>query len=217
MTAGNERDRARSAHTVRAGNRAAGPAERAGPVMRPGHPRRQAVLLPGHGAAGHDHRDSDPGRPGTAPGSLGDTGSVMPALTCAGRLQSYRSETPGTRVGPAAGWDGKAPGRAARDAADHARLTSRRSGVSCCGVQHGESGTGQPLDGGQGPGRARRPVDNGEPRSLPTGRTPVRRDGRALSRRCAFCAVIHQVKAFTGRRAPSRPAAAGPGRRGTLL
>jgi len=45
--------------------------KRTGQVMRPGHPRRQAVLLPGHGAAGHDHRDSDPGRPGTAPGSLG--------------------------------------------------------------------------------------------------------------------------------------------------
>src|SRR5215472_5275832 len=92
-----------------AGNRAAWPAEKAGPVMRPGHPRRQAVLLPGHGAAGHAHRDSDPGRPRAAPGSLGDTGSVMPALTRAGRLQSYRSETPGTRVGPAAGWDGNAP------------------------------------------------------------------------------------------------------------
>src|SRR5215467_16057023 len=83
--------------------------KRDGRVMRPGHPRRQAVLLPGHGAADHDHRDSDPGRPRAAPGSLGDTGSVMPALTRAGRLQSYRSETPGTRVGPAAGWDGKAP------------------------------------------------------------------------------------------------------------
>src|SRR5215472_10531700 len=86
-----------------------GQRKRAGWVMRPGHPRRQAVLLPGHGAADHDHRDSDPGRPGTAPGSLGDTGSVMPALTRAGRLQSYRSGTPGTRVGPAAGWDGNAP------------------------------------------------------------------------------------------------------------
>src|SRR6266480_3214133 len=87
-----------------------GQRKRAGRVMRPGHPRRQAVLLPGHGAAGHDHRDSDPGRPRAAPGSLGDTGSVMPALTRAGRLQSYRSETAGTRVGPAAGWGGKAPG-----------------------------------------------------------------------------------------------------------
>src|SRR5215467_12878546 len=83
--------------------------KRADRAMRPGHPRRQAVLLPGHGAAGHDHRDGDPGRPGAAPGSLGDTGSAMPALTRAGRLQSYRFETPGTRVGPAAGWDGKAP------------------------------------------------------------------------------------------------------------
>jgi len=48
-----------------------GQRQRAGRVMRPGHPRRQAVLLPGHGAAGHNHRDSDPGRPGTATGSLG--------------------------------------------------------------------------------------------------------------------------------------------------
>src|SRR5215475_1040760 len=109
MTGGNGQDRARSAHTARAGGHAAEPAERAARVMRPGHPRRQAVLLPGHGAADHDHRDSDPGGPGTAPGSLGDTGSVMPALTRAGRLQSYRSGTPGTRVGPAAGWDVKAP------------------------------------------------------------------------------------------------------------
>ena len=167
-----------------------GQRKRAGRVVRPGHPRRQAVLLPGHGAADHDHRDSNPGRPGTAPGSLGDTGSVMPALTRAGRLNrtALRHLGPGSARLPAEA--GKRP-TAARDAADHARLTSRRSGVSCCGVQHGESGTGQPLDGGQGPGRARRPVDNGEPRSLPTGRTPVRRDGRALSRRDVFCAVIH--------------------------
>jgi len=47
-----------------------GQQKRAGRVMRPGHPRRQAVLLPGRGTAGHDRRDGDPGRPGTAPGSL---------------------------------------------------------------------------------------------------------------------------------------------------
>jgi hypothetical protein len=129
-----------------------GQRKRAGRVMRPGHPRRQAVLLPGHGAAGHDHRDSDPGRPGTAPGSLGDTGSVMPALTRAGRL----NRTALRHLGPGSAWlpaeAGKRP-TAARDAADHAWLTSRRSGVSCCGVQHGESGTGQPLDEGSRPGK----------------------------------------------------------------
>jgi hypothetical protein len=129
-----------------------GQRRRAGRLMRPGHPPRQAVLLPGHGAAGHDHRDSDPGRPGTATGSLGDTGSVMPALTRAGRLNrtALRPLGPGSARLPAgaesAGW-------AAKDAADHERLTSRRSGVSCCGVQHGGIRYGAAAGRGSRPGK----------------------------------------------------------------
>jgi len=124
----------------------------AGWAMRPGHPRRPAVPRPGHGAAGHDHRDSDPGRPGTAPGSLGDTGSVMPALTRAGRLNrtALRHLGPGSARLPAG--TGSA-GRAARDAADHAWLTSRRSGVSCCGVQHGIPVRGSRWTRGSRPGK----------------------------------------------------------------
>src|SRR5215813_10235922 len=73
---------------------------------------------------------------------------------------------------------------------------------------------GQGVKARTGPGR---PVDNGEPRSLPTGRTPVRRDGRALSRGGTgdrLCAVMREAQACL----PGRPTGAcgdrRPGRAG---
>jgi hypothetical protein len=160
--------------TVRAAGR--GQPVTAGRVVRPSHPRRQAVLPAGHGTTGRDHCDSGPGQSRPAPGSLGGTRNVTPSSHRWERL----NRTALGHLGPGSPCLPTWAGHAARDASDHGRLTSRRSGVSCCGARHGDNRRA----GGQGPGRARRPVDNGEPRSLPTGRTPVRRDGRALFRGC---------------------------------
>ena len=192
--------------TVRAAGR--GQPVAAGRVVRPGHPRRQAVLPPGHGTAVRDHCDSDPGQSRPAPGSLAGTRSVMPPSHRWERL----NRTALGHLGPGSPCLPTWAKRAIRDASDHGRLTSWRSGVSCCGARHGENPPGR---GVKGPGRARRPVDNGEPSSLPTGRTPVRRDGRALFRGSLLRSYA-PGKGFPSRHAARRPAAGGAGGRGTL-
>ena len=178
--------------TVRAARR--GQPVTAGRAMRPGHPRRQAVLLPGHGAAGRDHCGIDPGKSRPARGPLGGTRNVIPPSHRWERL----NRTALGHLGPGSPCLPTWAKRAIRDASDHGRLTSCRSGVSCCGARHGDD-TGP---GAQGPGRARRPVDNGEPSSLPTGRTPVRRDGRALFRGGTCCGVRRRVIAHVALQPP---------------
>jgi hypothetical protein len=139
---------------------------------RTGHSRRQPDLPLRH-AARLKHQGSDPVRFRLTSGSLGDTRKVMPPShhweilnrTAVGQLG------PGsTRLPTCVRW---APGPV--------RRLGRVDIVAIGGKLLRSPGAGPPCRGvkaRRGPGR---PVDNGEPRPLPAGRTPVRRDDRALS------------------------------------
>src|SRR5262245_26478709 len=116
----------------------------------------------------------------------------MPALRTLGEAQSYRAGIHGARVARLARGAGKLAGPAER-ARGPGRLTSRRSAVSCCGVRRGGCRRAGGQEARTGPGR---PVDNGGPRWLPAGRTPVRRYGRAPSHGEFFYAALGEVKAF---------------------
>ena len=144
---------------------------------RADHPRRQPDL-PSRHAARLKHQGSDPARLNLASGPLGDTRKVMPAS----HHWEMLNRTALGQLGPGSTRLPSCAGRAMCPLRPPATVDI----VAIGGKLLRSPGTGPPCRGmkaRRGPGR---PVDNGEPRPLPAGRTPVRRDDRALSCRPVF-------------------------------
>jgi hypothetical protein len=157
---------------VTPGQRRAGQPMTSSRGRRTGHPHRQPDLPLRH-AAGLKHRDSDPVRFNLTSGSLGDTRKVMPAS----HHWEMLNRTALGQLGPGSTRLLRCAGRALCPVRTPAKVDILTIG----GKLLRSPGTGPPgrgMKARRGPGR---PVDNGEPHPLPAGRTPVRRDDRALS------------------------------------